>query len=382
MWNQLFPEQASTIASEVDLITAGVTGLALLFAVPVALLVVVFAIRYRRGVIRKRFDAVHEGRGKDRTWILETVWILVPLLLALGVYSWGADIYLRLYAIPATGMDVYVVGKQWMWKFQHPTGHSEIDELHVPVGFPVRLIMISEDVIHSFFVPAFRVKRDVVPGQYTTAWFEATRPGTYALNCAEYCGTDHSRMLARVVVMEPTQYQAWLSSRAVGGGTGVIDEGSMGAAGAVSGAPMTMASTGEQRFTRLGCHSCHRPDNSGAGPTLVGLWGTNVELADGQVVVADIDYVRRSILDPQAQVVAGYPPIMPTYDGQINEEELLTLVEYIQSLESPDVPPGDDFPDDAGGNGAEGRGPAADEAEGARGAGTAETEAEEVQEQE
>lgn len=387
MWNQLFPEQASTIASDVDLITAGVTALALIFAVPVAILVVIFAIRYRRGVPRQRFVEAHEGRGADRTWMLEVAWIAIPLILALGVYSWGAGLYLRLYAIPANAMDVYVVGKQWMWKFQHPTGHTEIDELHVPVGFPVRLTMISEDVIHSFYVPAFRVKRDVVPGQYTTAWFEATRPGTYALNCAEYCGTDHSRMLARVIVMEPTEYQAWLSGREVGGRSGVVDEGS-GASGAASGAPMTMAGSGEQLFAQLGCNSCHRPDDSGAGPTLVGLWGEEVELSDGQVVVADIDYIRRSILDPQAQIVAGYPPIMPTYDGQIGEEELLTLVEYIRSLANPAVPPNDDDLGEAGGPAAatpEERPTAVDDEaeEGARGSGTSETEAEEeTQEQE
>ena len=337
MWNQLFPERASTIAGDIDLITAGVTSLALLFAVPVAFLVVFFAIRYRRGVLRERFVDVHEGRGAGRTWILEAAWIIIPLILALLVFSWGAGIYLRIYAMPANGMDVYVVGKQWMWKFQHPTGQTEIDELHVPVNFPVRLTMISEDVIHSFFVPAFRIKRDVVPGQYTTLWFEATKPGTYALNCAEYCGTDHSRMLARVIVMEPAQYQQWLSQRGVGGGTSVIDEGQAGASGVQDVAPATMADAGAQLFTNLGCNSCHRDDGSGAGPSLVGLWGREVELEDGQTVTADIDYIRRSILDPHSQIVAGFPPIMPTYDGQVNEEELLTLVEYIRSLSETDA---------------------------------------------
>jgi cytochrome c oxidase subunit II len=227
-------------------------------------------------------------------------------------------------------MDVYVVGKQWMWKFQHPTGQTEIDELHVPVNFPVRLTMISEDVIHSFYVPAFRIKRDVVPGEYTTVWFEATETGTYHLFCAEYCGTDHSRMLGRVVVMDAAAYQAWLGEHGVGGGSSVVPEDS---AGETRGdAPPSMADAGEQLFTDLGCQSCHRADGSGAGPSLEGLWGSQVELATGETVTADMNYVRQSILDPQAHVVAGYQPVMPTYAGQVGEEEMLTLIEYIQSL--------------------------------------------------
>ncbi len=328
MWNQLFPERASTIAGDVDLIFAVETGLALLFAVPVALLVIFFAVRYRRGVPRQRFEHAQEGRGGGETWLLEASWIVILLVLALGMFAWGAKLYFNIYAMPANGMDVYVVGKQWMWKVQHPTGQTEIDELHVPVGFPVRLIMISEDVIHSFFVPAFRLKRDVVPGQYTTAWFEATKTGTFDLYCAEYCGTDHSRMLGRVIVMDAAEYQQWLGSRGIGGGSTVVPESAAGGAGALP----TMADAGEQLFTRLGCQSCHREDGSGAGPSLVGLWGEEVELDDGQSIVADIDYVRRSILEPQAHIVAGYQPIMPTYEGQVSEEELLTLVEYIQSL--------------------------------------------------
>jgi cytochrome c oxidase subunit 2 len=333
MWNQLFPERASTIANDVDLIFGVVTGLALLFAVPVAILVIYFAVHFRRSKMRERYIDVHEGRGHGQTWILETAWIVIPLILALGIFSWGASIYFKIYALPANGMDIYVVGKQWMWKFQHPTGQTEIDELHVPVGFPVRLTMISEDVIHSFFVPAFRVKRDVVPGEYTTVWFEATQTGTFDLYCAEFCGTDHSRMLARVIVMDATAYQEWISTRSIGGGTSVIDEGSAGSqVETVEAAPATMADAGAQLFQNLGCQSCHRDNGSGAGPSLVGLWEEEVELEGGQTVTADIDYVRRSILDPHAELVAGYPPIMPTYEGQINEEELLTLVEYIRSL--------------------------------------------------
>jgi cytochrome c oxidase subunit 2 len=193
--------------------------------------------------------------------------------------------------------------------------------------------MISEDVIHSFYVPAFRVKRDVVPGQYTTAWFEATQVGEYPLYCAEYCGTEHSRMLGTVIVMEPNHYQQWISERGIGGGTGNIPEERVGAVTQESDAdPGSMAAAGEELFVTLGCDSCHREDGLGAGPSLVGLWGREEALEDGTTVVADINYIRQSILDPNAQIVAGYPPIMPTYEGQVDEEELLALIEYIRSL--------------------------------------------------
>jgi cytochrome c oxidase subunit 2 len=343
MWNQIFPEQASTIAAEVDQLFYVETLLSLLFAVPIAAAVIFFAIKYRIGAHTKHYNEVTEGRGHQRIWILETTWIVIPLILALGVYWWGARLYFDIYALPREGMDVYVVGKQWMWKFQQPTGQTEIDELHVPVGYPVRLTMISEDVIHSFYVPAFRVKRDVVPGQYTTAWFEATQVGEYPIRCAEYCGTEHSRMLGTVIVMEPNHYQQWISQRSIGSGTGNIPEERVGAV--TQGSEMdtasmdttsidtaSMAAAGEELFTTLGCNSCHREDGVGAGPSLVGLWGREEALEDGTSVVADMDYIRQSILDPSAHIVAGYPPIMPTYEGQVDEEELLALIEYIRSL--------------------------------------------------
>jgi cytochrome c oxidase subunit 2 len=333
MWNQIFPEQASTIAPDVDLIFAAVTALSLFFAVPVAVLIIYFAIKYRRTAMTERFVDVHEGRERGETWLLEASWIVALLFLAMGVFGWGARLYFQIYEMPDEGMDVYVVGKQWMWKFQHPTGQTEISELHVPVGLPVRLTMISEDVIHSFYVPNFRMKRDVVPGGYTTAWFEATETGEFPLYCAEYCGTDHSRMLATVIVMEPTQYQQWLSERNVGGGTSVIPEDSgVAGGGAGAGEPMTMADSGEQLFQSLGCISCHLSDANGVGPSLVGAWGEDVELEGGQHETFDIDYARSSILDPQAQIVAGYRPIMPSYEGQVDEEKLLQLIEYIRSL--------------------------------------------------
>lgn len=331
MWNQIFPERASSVAGDVDLIFTVVTGLSFFFSVVVAVLIVVFAIRYRRTKPAARFVETHEGRGAGATWVLEASWIVVLLVLSLSVFGWGARLYVRMAQLPANAMDVYVVGKQWMWKFQHPTGQTEIDELHVPVNFPVRLTMISEDVIHSFYVPAFRVKQDVIPGQYTTTWFEATQPGEYHLFCAEYCGTDHSRMIGRVVVLEPTAYQQWLSGRAIGGGTGAIPE-DQGRTGTETQTASTMTDAGGALFESLGCHTCHREDNSGTGPSLVERWGGQVPLEDGQEITFDENYVRTSILDPQAHIHAGYPPVMPTFEGQIDESELLQLIEYIRSL--------------------------------------------------
>jgi cytochrome c oxidase subunit 2 len=215
---------------------------------------------------------------------------------------------------PDDAMTVSVVGKRWMWKLQHPNGQREINELHVPRGRAVKLVITSEDTIHSFFVPAFRIKKDAVPGRYNTAWFRATRNGTYHLFCAEYCGTEHSKMIGRVVVMEPEEYQVWLA----GGPT-----------------PESPVLLGEQLFTDLTCVTCHRPDSAGRGPVLNGIFGRPVALASGERVVADETYVRESITSPAARVVAGYQPVMPTYLGQVSEEQLLALIAYIESLQAP-----------------------------------------------
>jgi cytochrome c oxidase subunit 2 len=208
-------------------------------------------------------------------------------------------------------MNVYVVGKQWMWKTQHLEGQREINELHVPLGRPVRLTMTSEDVIHSFFMPAFRVKFDVLPGRYTTAWFNPTKPGKYHLFCAEYCGTLHSGMIGWIYVMEPAEYERWLA----------------GGAGGES-----LASSGQKLFEYLACANCHRSDKPGRCPNLIGLFGTKVQLTTGQTVTADEAYIRESILNPSAKIVAGYQNIMPTFQGQVTEEDLLQLIEYVKSL--------------------------------------------------
>ncbi len=354
MWNiPIFPEQASTVAGRVDAIFGVVTGLAIFFAVSVAILIVIFAIRYRRGVRVERLEDAAEGRKSRPTWMLETTWIAIPFLMAMGVFVWGAQIFVDIYQFPPNGLDVYVVGRQWMWKFQHPQGQTEINTLHAPVDHTVRLTMISEDVIHSFYVPAFRIKRDVLPGYYTTLWFEATQPGEYHLFCAEYCGTEHARMVGTIIVMPQNQYQAWLSQRPVGSGSvrGVIAEGTGG--GMVDEGAQTMAQTGEALFERLGCSTCHQMEGTGIGPSLVGVYGEPVELEDGQTIVADAQYIRDSIIDPNVHVVAGYSPVMPSYEGQVNEEELLQLVEYIRSLgeDGGTIPDESDIQGEEGGQG-------------------------------
>ncbi len=317
------PDSASTIAGRVDSLFLVLVLLALVFAVPVAGLIIYFAVKYRRGTDVDRTNAPNENLK------LETTWIVIPLILSMGVFGWGARLYFDMFTVPKDGMDIYVLGRQWMWEFKYPTGQRELNVLHVPVGRDVRLTMISEDVIHSFYVPAFRVKHDVLPGRYTTAWFQATKPGTYHLFCAEYCGTEHSGMIGSVVAMAPKDYQTWLDQNRTTSAS-VIAENTSPSAQAV--APQTMAQAGAQTFQHLGCYVCHRPDGEGAGPSLVNVYGKPVQLINGEIVLADTNYIRDSVIDPNAQIVAGYDPIMPTYAEQISEDELLKLVEYIKSL--------------------------------------------------
>jgi cytochrome c oxidase subunit 2 len=229
------------------------------------------------------------------------------------IFVWGASVFFAMTHPPAGTLDIYVVGKQWMWKFQHLDGQREINELHVPLGRDVKLIATSEDVIHDVFVPAFRIKADVIPGRYVSLWFRATRPGRYHLFCAEYCGTKHSGMTGEVIVMEPAEYQAWLSGGTQGG---------------------SLADAGQKLFNELACNTCHRPDAQGRGPVLDGLLGKTVALQSGEMVVADEAYLRESILNPSAKITAGYQPIMPTFQGLVSEEQLLQLIEYVKSLQT------------------------------------------------
>lgn len=307
MWRDLplFPPQASTYAGREDALFFFLVAVSAFFVALIFLLILFFAVRYRRRSPEERARSVREP-----LW-LELAWTLIPLGLTVIIFLWGARLFFFASRPPANAIEINVVGKQWMWKFQHPEGPREIDELHVPVGVPVKLTMTSEDVIHSFFVPAFRIKRDVVPGRYITAWFEATKPGEYRLFCAQYCGTAHAGMIGRVIVLEPVDYERWLR-----GGSAAVSP----------------AAAGEVLFQRMGCSTCHRPDNTGLGPSLVGLFGRPVKLSTGRTVTADEGYVRESILTPHAKIVAGYQPIMPTFKGQVSEEGLLQIIAYIKSL--------------------------------------------------
>ena len=307
MWGgiPLVPERASTMAGRVDALWVFLVVVSGFFAILIAALVVYFAIKYRR----RHPNEV--GREVSGGLLLEIGWTTIPFLITLVMFFWSAKIFFDMSRPPDETLNVYVVGKQWMWKVQHADGQREIDELHVPVGRAVKLIMTSEDVIHSFFIPAFRVKADVVPGRYTQLWFQPTVPGRYHLFCAEYCGTRHSGMIGQIVVMDPSDYQTWLS--------GGAPEGSL-------------ASTGEKLFADLSCNTCHRADSHGRGPVLNGLFGSTVQLQSGASVVADEAYLRESILRPSAQVVAGFQPVMPAFQGLVTEEQLLALIEYVKSL--------------------------------------------------
>jgi cytochrome c oxidase subunit 2 len=306
-WLPLFPEEASTMARQVDALYFYLVGVTGFFVVLIAAVIIFFAIKYRR---RSPNEIPRPNAGSLK---LETLWTVIPFLIAMSMFVWGAGIFFAQYRIPKDAMEITVVGKQWMWKIQHPTGQREINELHVPVGQRVRLYMTTEDVIHSFFIPAFRVKQDVVPGRYTQIWFEATKPGVYPLFCAEYCGTNHSGMTGTVTVMEPADFDRWLA----------------GNANAES-----PVAAGKALYTNtLGCASCHGDNGQGGrGPALTGLLGRQVQLDNGSSVTADEAYVRESILNPQAKIVAGYGPIMPTFAGQLSEEQLLQLISFVKSL--------------------------------------------------
>lgn len=301
----LFPPSASTIASGVDNLYFFLLAVTLLFTVIIFCSVFYFAIRYRR----RRPDEL--PRPIEGSVPLEVTWIVIPFIITMIMFFWGAGLYFKNAETPPDALDVYVVGKQWMWKLQHTGGQREINELHVPIGQAVKLTMTSQDAIHSFYVPAFRIKQDVIPGRYTTIWFQPTKAGTFHLFCAEYCGNQHSGMVGRVVVMERAAYQQWLG-------------------GSVAGE--TMATAGERLFQRLACANCHHADGNGRGPSLRALFGTTVRLESGQTVVVDNAYLLESILNPGAKVVTGYSNIMPVFKGLISEEGLMQLTAYIKSL--------------------------------------------------
>ena len=300
-----FPEQASAQAAQVDGIYFFMMAVTAFFSLLIASLLVLFAIKYRRQ------DEDEVGAAIHGSLALELLWTVIPFFITMIMFVWGAKVFFDAYRPPKGAMEIYVVGKQWMWKVQHMGGQKEINELHVPAGRPVKLTMGSEDVLHSFYIPAFRVKADVIPGRYNVLWFTPTKPGRYHLFCAEYCGTKHSGMIGWVEVMEPSDFQAWL-----GGGR-------------PSDSP---AAAGEKLFTDLVCISCHRDDAQARAPQLRGLFGHSVQLQGGATVVADEAYIRESIVNPQAKIVNGFLPIMPTFQGMVTEEQLLQLIAYVRSL--------------------------------------------------
>ncbi len=311
-----FPARASTIAPHVDALMFFVLGVSVFFSVLIAACIIYFSFKY------------HYRRPADRSnpptlvlWI-GLVWTGVPLALVLLIFAWGAHVFMQQRKAPADAMEIYVIGKQWMWKIQHPGGQREINDLHIPAGRPVKLIMTSQDVIHSFFVPEFRVKQDVLPGRYTFEWFEALKPGRHHLFCTQYCGTSHSGMVGWVDVMAPAAYEAWLSQVAADQVIQTRSERSL----------LTMAQEGGRLFTRLGCVTCHRSEGRGVGPSFVGWFGSRVELADGRHITADETFISDCILEPERRRIKGYAPVMPAYRSIITEEERLQLIAYIKSL--------------------------------------------------
>lgn len=303
---QLFPQQASTFAWQVDALFGYLILVSLVFSVPIILALFYFSIRYRE---REKYAVPKEIHG---SMVLETLWSIIPFFVSMSVFVTGAIVYFNQYTPPDDSMEIYVVGKQWMWKLQHSTGQREINELHVPAGRNIKLTMTTEDVLHSFYIPAFRTKADTVPGRYTYVWFNATTPGKYHLFCAEYCGLNHSGMIGTVYVMDPKDFDNWLSGNAGG---------------------ETPVQVGKDLFeNKLGCASCHAGGPQQRGAKLEGLFNTEVHLVGGGTAVADEDYIRNSILNPASQVVEGYQPIMPTFKGQVSEEQLNGLVAYIKSL--------------------------------------------------
>jgi cytochrome c oxidase subunit 2 len=329
------PDQASTFAGQIDLLYFVLVALSLLFAGVLPFVILYLIVRYHRSQQVDRSNPITSDLR------LELTWTILPLILAMGVFFWGAVLYVQMRTVPAQAIDIYVIGKQWMWHTQHSNGKRENNELHVPIGRPVRLIMTSQDVIHSFYIPAFRVKQDVLPGRYTTLWFEATKAGEYHLFCAEYCGTEHSMMGGTVTVMSLSDYQAWLTTP----GQVILPDGSVQAGQVLvntNGTPEQpqvgsslsdpMAVAGEQLFTSLGCAGCHALAGGGLGPSLRNVFGYDQQLADGSTVLADENYLRESILNSTARVVQGYQPVMPPYQGQLSDDQVNQLLAYIKSL--------------------------------------------------
>ena len=299
------PDQASSIARAVDQLHFVITGITLFFTFVIFSTIFYFMIKYRR---RSRDERPANIEG---SLPLEIAWTLIPTMICVGLFLWASSQYFANAKAPDGAIEVFVTGRQWMWKVQHPEGQQEINELHVPLGRPVKLTITSEDVIHDFFIPAFRVKKDAVPGRYTSLWFTATETGRFHLFCAQYCGAFHAGMEGWVIVMEPNEYERWLNSGASG---------------------ETLEAAGQRLFQERGCATCHVEAGGGRGPSLRGVFGHPVRLASGLAATVDESYLREAILTPNSHPVAGYPPIMPAFQGQLDEEQILDLIAYIRSL--------------------------------------------------
>ncbi len=304
--SSLFPAEASTIAPYMDALYFFLLLITIIGIVLVGALLIGFSLRYRR--VKNPVATQVEG-----STLLEATWTIIPLALFLVCFVWGALLYFRIYNPPANAMNIYIVGKQWMWKAEHPGGQHEINALHVPTGRPVQLTMISQDVFHSYSIPEFRVKREVIPGRYTTVWFNATEPGTYHLFCTQYCGTQHSGMIGEVVAMTPADYEKWTQQSTSG---------------------MSLAQNGERLFASLGCNACHSGNAAARGPNLAGVFGSKLTLANGNQALVNEAYLRDAILNPSQHITAGFAPIMPTYQGQISEDGLIDIIEYIKTLQT------------------------------------------------
>ena len=301
----LFPEQGSALAADVDALYFFIVAVTAFVAIVVTIVVIYFAAKYSTN------DPLKVGARIHGSIPLELAWSIIPFLVTIVIFAWSADVFFDLQRPPDQTLEIYATGKRWMWKFQHLDGQNEINELHVPAGRPVKITFTSEDVLHSLFFPVFRTKADAIPGRYSTVWFTPTLIGEHHIFCAEYCGTNHSGMVGKVVVMEPTAYEAWLTGN-VGGGS--------------------LATRGERLFSDLACNTCHLSDGRGRGPSLANKFGAAERLASGATVAVDESYVRESILTPQAKLVDGYQPLMPTFQGLVSEENVMALVEYVKSL--------------------------------------------------
>lgn len=305
------PVAASEAAPHVDLLFLALLAICGTVALGVFVAILYYAVKYRRG---SRADRSHR---RNRNLPLELSWLAIPFVIFMGLFGWGAKLFFDLARPTAGASEIFVVGKQWMWKFQHPSGQREIATLHVPVGQRIRLVMISQDVIHDVFIPAFRLHQDVLPGRYTHMEFTVTQPGTYPLFCSQYCGTAHAEMTGQVVAVSPSEFETWLA------------EGSAGP---------SMAQQGERLFRALGCSGCHMGSSTVRAPRLEGLYGKPVPLQGGGFAIANEQYLHDSILLPGKQVVAGYAPVMPSYQGQIDEDQVLQLVAYLKSLSERSAP--------------------------------------------